>query len=411
MKWSLAEARRLDDNDALAPFRREFRLPRTRGGRAYLYFCGNSLGLQPKGTARYLREELDDWAAHGVEGHFHARRPWLPYHEIVTRSLARLAGATTREVVAMNSLSVNLHMLFCSFYRPALRRTKILIEESAFPSDDHALQSQIRLHGLDPAAHLLKVPVSTEAVLDAIDTHGASIAVVWLGQVNYLTGYAFDVRAITAAAHARGCLIGVDLAHGIGNLELHLHDDDVDFATWCSYKYLNAGPGGISGVYIHERHALNPAQFRLAGWWGHDKASRFEMGPDFRAIPGAEGWQVSNPPILQLAALRASLDLFDRARMPRLRRKSERLVAFLELGLRTELPEVEIATPSDPSRRGNQLSLRIPAAPRALTRTLRRRGVICDFREPNVVRVAPVPLYTRFRDVYRFVGILRDVLQ
>jgi kynureninase len=300
--------------------------------------------------------------------------------------------------------------LFCAFYRPASGRTKILIEDSAFPSDDYALQSQLRMHGLDPAAHLVKVPASTEAVLEAIDAHGDQVAIVWLGQVNYLTGYAFDLAAIAARAHARGCLMGVDLAHGIGNLRLQLHDDDVDFATWCSYKYLNAGPGGVSGVYIHERHALNPEQFRLAGWWGHDKASRFEMGPDFRAIPGAEGWQLSNPPIFQLAALRASLDLFDRTGMPRLRRKSEQLVAFLELGLRTALPEVQIATPSDPARRGNQLSLRIPKAPRALPKTLLRRGVICDFREPDVVRVAPVPLYTRFQDVYRLVQVLADVL-
>lgn len=410
MTWTLAEARALDAKDPLARLRREFRFPKTRAGREYLYFCGNSLGLQPKRTARYLREELDDWARHGVEGHVHATRPWLSYHEQVTASLARLVGAAPDEVVAMNTLSVNLHLLFCAFYRPALTRTKILIEASAFPSDEYAVASQLRFHGLDPATCLVKVPVSTEAVLDAIDRHGHSIAVVWLGHVHYLTGYAFDLATIVERAHAKGCLVGVDLAHGIGNVPLALHDHGVDFATWCSYKYLNAGPGGISGVFIHERHAKNAQQFRLAGWWGHDKASRFAMEPDFKPIPGAEGWQLSNPPIFQLAALRASLDLFDMAGMKKLRRKSERLTAFLERGLRRDLPDVRIATPSDPKRRGAQLSLQVPRAPKALPKALLKRGVICDFREPDVVRVAPVPMYTRFADVYRFVKILGDVI-
>lgn len=408
MKWTLAEARALDGRDVLAPFRREFHLPKTKAGRDCLYMCGNSLGLQPKATAKYVREELDDWARLGVEGHFHARRPWLPYHEVVTKSLARLAGAKPHEVVAMNSLTVNVHLLWCAFYRPTLSRPKVLIEESAFPSDEYAVVSQLRMRGLDPSTTLIKVPPATDAVLDALDYYGSSVALVWIGQVNYLTGYAFDVKAIAARAHHHGSLMGVDLAHGIGNLELSLHDDDVDFAAWCSYKYLNAGPGGIAGAFVHERHGLNPDQFRLAGWWGHDKATRFVMGPDFHPIPGAEGWQLSNPPIFQLAALRASLDVFDRAGMPRIRRKRDALVRFLELGLRTELPHVRVVTPSSPRERGTQLSLQVPDAPKRLTQRLIERGAICDFREPDVVRVAPVALYTRFEDVFKFVRILRE---
>lgn len=410
MDFSLKTAKKLDSKDPLKSFRNEFHFPKTKGGKSYLYFCGNSLGLQPKRTRRYLDEELKEWARLGVEGHFHAKRPWLPYHEFVTESLARLVGAKNHEVVAMNGLTTNLHLLFASFYRPNANRKKILIEDSTFPSDEYAVASQAELHGLDRRQVVAHTPCDTDKVIEILEREGDQIAIVWLGTVNYLTGYAFDLPRIAKVAHEKGCLFGVDLAHGIGNLELHLHDDSVDFATWCSYKYLNSGAGGISGIFVHEKHGLNPKQPRLSGWWGHDKKTRFQMGPEFHPIPGAEGWQLSNPPILQLAALRASLDIFDKAKISRLRQKSEKLTAFLEVGLKEQLPHLEIFTPADPARRGAQLSLRIPNANKDIVNQFLKKGVICDFREPNIIRVAPAPLYTSFQDVYRLVEVLRDVL-
>lgn len=410
-EFSLKTAKKLDAKDPLKKFRSEFNFPKTKSGKDFLYFCGNSLGLQPKTTKKYIQEELAEWSRFGVEGHFHAKRPWLPYHEFVTKSLAQLVGAKVHEVVGMNSLTVNLHLLFSSFYRPTQHRSKILIEESTFPSDQYAVASQAELHGFDPKSTILTSKVNTQSVIEMINQHGHEISIVWLGQVNYLTGYAFDLRKIAQAAHAKGCLFGVDLAHGIGNLELDLHQDDVDFATWCSYKYLNSGPGGISGVYIHERHGLNPRQPRLSGWWGHDKDSRFKMGPQFQAIPGAEGWQLSNPPIFQLAALRASLDVFDRAKISRLRTKSKTISSFLAQGLAEQVPSATLMTPINPEERGTQLSLKIAKTPKALVKDLNKAGVICDFREPDIIRLAPCALYTRYQDVYQVVQVLKKILE
>lgn len=409
-EFSLKEAKKLDGKDPLKKFRSEFQFPKTKSGKDFLYFCGNSLGLQPKSTRKYIDEELKEWAKYGVEGHFHAKRPWLPYHEFVTESLARLVGAKTHEVVAMNSLTVNLHLLFSSFYRPTPDRHQILIEETTFPSDEYAVASQAELHGSDKKGSIIHTPVDTEKVLEIIKTQGHKISIVWLGHVNYLTGYAFDLKRIAEAAHKKGCLFGVDLAHGIGNLALNLHEDGVDFATWCSYKYLNSGPGGISGIFIHEKHGLNSQQPRLSGWWGHDKKTRFQMGPEFNPIPGAEGWQLSNPPIFQLAALRASLDVFDRAGIKRLREKSKLISTFLEMGISSEIPAIQLMTPKDPEQRGTQLSLRLSHAPKEMVGKLNKLGVICDFREPDIIRLAPCPLYTRYSDVFQVVQVLKKIL-
>lgn len=410
-QFSLSQAKKLDSKDPLKKFRKEFHFPKTKSGKQYLYFCGNSLGLQPKLTKKYIDEELKEWAKFGVEGHFHAKRPWLPYHEFVIESLANLVGAKPIEVTAMNSLTVNLHLLFASFYKPTAQRSLIMIEENSFPSDEYAVQSQADLHGYDPKTTILRAPNSTQKVIEMIEQHGEKIAVVWLGHVNYLTGYAFDLKKIADAAHRKGCMFGVDLAHGIGNLKLNLHDDGVDFATWCSYKYLNSGPGGISGIFVHEKHGTDTTRSRLSGWWGHNKKTRFEMGPEFEAISGAEGFQLSNPPIFQLAALRASLDLFDKAKITRLREKSVQLTGFLEMGLKELIPDLQILTPANPNERGTQLCLRIPKAPKELVKKLLAKGVICDFRSPDIVRVAPVPMYNSFQDVFEFVHIFKKILE
>ncbi len=407
--FSLKTAKKLDVKDPLKKFRSEFNFPKNKSGKDFLYFCGNSLGLQPKNTRKYIEQELKEWAKYGVEGHFHAKRPWLPYHEFVTESLAKLVGSKTHEVVAMNALTVNLHLLFSSFYRPTEERHQILIEETTFPSDEYAVVSQAKFHGYDKNA-VRHAPVDTQKVLEIIEEQGHKISIVWLGTVNYLTGYAFDIKRIADAAHAKGCLFGLDLAHGIGNLTLNLHRDNVDFATWCSYKYLNSGPGGISGIFVHEKHGLNSDQPRLSGWWGHDKKTRFQMGPDFKAIPGAEGFQLSNPPIFQLAALRASLDVFDRAGIQRLREKSKLISSFLEKGITENIPAISIMTPKDPEQRGTQLSLRLSHAPKELVGRLNKMNVICDFREPDIVRLAPCPLYTRYQDVFKLVQILKKIM-
>jgi kynureninase len=411
-----AFARRMDAEDSLRSFRDEFLFPRRKDGEPAIYLVGNSLGLQPRKARQYVMEELEDWERLGVEGHFHARHPWLPYHETLTEQTARLVGALPLEVVVMNTLTVNLHLMLVSFYQPTRERFKILIEGGAFPSDQYAVASQTRFHGFDPAVAVMRLePRSGEAtlrqedILETIERHGDEIALVMLGNVNYLTGQAFDMTAITQAAHAKGCRVGFDLAHGAGNLRLSLHDDGPDFAVWCSYKYLNGGPGTLAGAFVHERHSRDASLPRLAGWWGHDKATRFLMGPDFVPLPGAEGWQLSNPPILQLAALRASMELFDRATMPALRAKGDLLTGYLEF-LLDRLPEgtVSIVTPRDVKARGSQLSLRFRRDPRKLLAHLAEAGAFCDFREPDVIRAAPAPLYCTFLDVYRFVRILES---
>ena len=402
----------LDAADPLAAFRQEFHIPAGPDGRPCAYFCGNSLGLQPKAARAAVEQELDDWARLGVEGHFHGTSPWLRYHETLADATARLVGARPLEVVVMNSLTVNLHLLLVSFYRPTATRYKILLEGGAFPSDQYALESQARLHGLDPDDALVELlPRPGEHTLRTADIEariaelGDSLATVLIGGVNYYTGQAFDMAAITRAGHAVGALVGFDLAHAAGNLLLHLHDWDVDFACWCSYKYLNSGPGGTSGVFIHERWAYRPDLLRLAGWWGHDPADRFQMKKGFRPMPGAAGWQLSNAQILPLAVHRASLDIVDRAGgMAALRHKSEQLTTYLESQLQQlDLPPdvLEIITPADPAQRGCQLSVLVHRRGRELFDHLAAQGVIADWREPNVIRLAPVPLYNTFGDVAR----------
>ena len=415
-----ALAQQLDANDPLAPFRDEFHIPRMPDGREQLYFCGNSLGLQPKRVRAYVEETLKDWEMLGVEGHVHAKHPWLPYHEFLTEPMAALVGAQPSEVVVMNSLTVNLHLLMVSFYRPTATRYKILIEGDAFPSDKYAVASQVAFHGYDPADAVIELhsqtgqpAITPEEVLAAIATHGDEIALVLLGGVNYYTGQVFDMQAITAAAHEKGCVAGFDLAHAAGNLDLHLHDWNVDFACWCGYKYLNSGPGGISGVFVHERHGRDFSLPRFNGWWGHDKASRFKMPGQYIPLEGAEGWQLSNPPILAMAALRASLDLFkDAGGMAPLRAKSEILSAYLAFLLDQRLPKgaLRVITPSDPRQRGCQISLQnLDGQGRARFERLTAAGVIADWREPDVIRLAPVPLYNRFVDAWDFVDILAGI--
>ena len=409
----LAYAERLDAEDPLASYRDAFVFPDSATGGDTVYLAGNSLGLMPKRAREYVNEALDDWGRLGVEGHTRAKNAWLPYHELVTREMARVVGALPSEVVVMNTLSVNLHLMMVSFYRPTPARPCILIEAGAFPSDQYAVASQARFHGFDPAVAVIELrPREGESVLRPDDVlariaeEGPRLALVLLGNVNYLTGQAFDVAAITRAAHAVGAHVGFDLAHGAGNLQLSLHDDGPDFAVWCSYKYLNAGPGGPSGCFVHERHAQRRDLPRFEGWWGHDKASRFAMPSTFVPLAGAEGWQLSNPPILQLAALRASLELFDRATMPALRHKATRLTGYLEDLLHT-LPEgaCTVVTPAD---RGTQLSLRLRGNFRHALAFFEERGVVADFREPDILRAAPVALYTRFADVHHFVQVLHE---
>ncbi|MGD9562977.1 MAG: kynureninase [Pyrinomonadaceae bacterium] len=440
----LKPAAEMDAGDLLAPFRSRFHFPRGVDGNEAVYLTGNSLGLQPKTARVYIEQELDDWAELAVEGHLHARHPWLPYHEFVTEPLARLVGAKAGEVVAMNSLTVNLHLLMISFYRPTRARYKIIIEKGAFPSDQYAVESQLAFHGYKTAPMsgpgaiatgffdstpsgnpVAIVPGSdslielaprdgestlrTDDILETIGREGDAVALILLGGVNYYTGQAFDMRAITEAGHRKGCVVGFDCAHAAGNLELKLHDWNVDFAAWCSYKYLNAGPGGIAGIFVHERHAHSFDLPRFAGWWGHDKETRFLMGPEFKPLEGAEGWQISNPPIFQLAALRASLEIFDEAGMPALRTKSEKLTGYLE-SLINEIgnERISIITPSDPKARGCQLSIRVKNADKTLFDAITARGVFADWREPDVIRVAPVPLYNSFGDVNKFAEILKE---
>jgi kynureninase len=404
-------ARARDEADPLRAFRHEFLIPPHGGGEG-LYFCGNSLGLQPRAVRTALAAELDSWGAQAVEGHFRGELPWLDYHAFVREHLAEVVGALPHEVVAMNSLSVNLHLLMVSFYRPTAQRHAILIEAGAFPSDRYAVESQVRFHGHDPAASLIELApdepagtLSMAAIERALEQHGERIALVLLPGVQYRTGQAFDLAAISALAHRHGCAVGFDLAHAVGNLPLALHDSGADFAVWCSYKYLNAGPGAVAGAFVHERHA-RAALPRFAGWWGHDKATRFQMGPEFRPTPGADGWQLSNPPILALAPLRVSLEIFHRAGMARLREKSLALTGYLEWLVRTRLAGVlEVATPAEPQRRGSQLSIRVAGGRergRALFAYLLEHGIVGDWREPDVIRIAPAPLYNRYQDCLGF---------
>ncbi|KAA3440128.1 kynureninase [Rufibacter hautae] len=408
---TLAFAQSLDQADPLRSYRDQFHIP-TFNGKDTVYLCGNSLGLQPKAARAALEEEMTKWAELGVEGHFTGDTPWFTYHAALAEPTARLVGALPQEVVVMNQLTVNLHLMLVSFYLPQGQRYKILTEAGAFPSDQYALESQVKFHGFNPDAAIIEVApragehtLRTEDILAVIREKGSEIALVMMGGVNYYTGQVFDMAAISREAHAAGAICGFDLAHAAGNVPLQLHGWNVDFAVWCTYKYLNSGPGGTSGVFVHERHAKNPDLPRFAGWWGHDQSVRFQMKKGFIPMPGAEGWQLSNSQILPMAVHKASLQMFDQAGMQNLRAKSEQLTGYLEF-LINELAQpkeaLEVITPKEPSARGCQLSLLVHQNGRELFETLMANGFILDWREPNVIRVAPTPLYNTFEDVFRF---------
>ncbi|MBI1216109.1 MAG: kynureninase [Alphaproteobacteria bacterium] len=411
-----AFAKEMDAADKLAGYRARFYLPKTKEGAPCIYFCGNSLGLQPDSVAPAVQQELADWQALGVEGHFHAKHPWMPYHKFTMEDAALLVGAKPSEVVMMNGLTANLHLMMVSFYRPTEKRHKILIENGPFPSDRYAICSQIRFHGFDPETALIEMKpragehcLRTEDIEKTIAEQGDDIALILIGGVHYYTGQAFDMAGITKAGHAKGCVVGFDLAHAAGNIPLKLHDWGVDFACWCSYKYLNAGPGAVAGCFVHERHAESFDLPRFAGWWGHDQETRFKMGPDFYPMAGAEGWQLSNPPILAFAAVRAALEMFREAGMDALREKSLALTGYLEFLLdEAKIPGLNIMTPRAPAERGCQLSITLQEKGRKVFDALTAAGVICDWREPDCIRVAPVPLYNSFEDVYRFAQIFRE---
>lgn len=419
---SLEFAKALDSQDPLKAYRDSFLIP-TFGKENAVYFTGNSLGLQPKNAQKYLLEELEDWANLGVEGHFVARRPWFSYHELLTEKTARVVGALPIEVCTTHSLTTNLHLLMSSFYRPQGKRTKILCEAKAFPSDQYALESQIALHGL-PASDLVMVGpcegehlIREEDIYATIDALGDELAMVLWGGVNYYTGQYFDLQQITLKGHQVGAIVGFDLAHAAGNVNLHLHDWGPDFAAWCGYKYLNSSPGGVSGFFVHERHAYRKDLLRNAGWWGHNKESRFKMEPGFDPLPGAEGWQLSNAPVLGMAAHLASLEIFDAAGMEAIGKKRDLLTAYLwfvtEEVSKIKSPNgvLEIITPSHPKQRGAQLSILLTSHGKDCFNRLTDLGVIADWREPNVIRVAPAPLYNRFEDVYWFGQHLFKALQ
>ena len=401
----------MDANDPLAQFRGRFHIPKTKTGADCVYLCGHSLGLQPKTASAYLEQELRDWAQLGVEGHIQASHPWMLYHRMLTQQTATLVGAEPAEVVVMNSLTVNLHLMMASFYRPTSTRHKVLVERGAFPSDQYAIESQIQFHGFDTSSSLLEFTpregeswMRDEDIEGLIEREGDSIALIFVGGVNYVTGQAFDMAGITKAAQRRGCVVGFDLAHAAGNIPLQLHDWRPDFAVWCNYKYLNGGPGCVGGCFVHERHARAWELPRFAGWWGHDEKTRFQMGPDFHPMVGAEGWQVSNPPILALAALRASLEIFSEADIERLRAKSVSLTEYMQFLLdQQSSPKFSIITPREKERRGAQLSIRLSAFGRTVCDQLAAAGVIGDWREPDIFRVAAVPLYNSYQDVYDFV--------
>ena len=418
---TIAFAKGLDENDPLQHFRDHFYIPIVNG-RESIYFTGNSLGLQPRTTQEYILNELEDWANFGVEGHFHAAYPWFSYHELFPKLLSRIIGALPEEIVVMNQLTVNLHILLTSFYQPTSEKYKIICEAKAFPSDQYALESQVRLHGFDPAAAIIEISpregehtIRTEDILSAIRENGNSLALVLFGGVNYYTGQVMDMPTINRAAHDAGAYCGFDLAHAAGNIALHLHDWNVDFACWCSYKYLNSGPGGVAGVYIHQRHIARTDLPRLAGWWGYEKNTRFQMEKGFRPIPTAEGWQLSNAPILSMAAHKASLDIFEDAGMEKLIVKGEQLSNYLlfildEINGIAEEPFIEIITPRKDNEKGCQVSLFILKKGKEVFEALKKHGVMADWREPNVIRIAPVPLYNSFVDVFTFGQIVKAIL-
>ena len=411
-------AKELDQNDPLKSFRSQFHIPKDSHGNELVYLCGNSLGLQPKLTKTYINDFLDDWATLGVEGHVEGNNPWLPYHEFLTEKMAKIVGAKPLEVVVMNSLTANLHFMMVSFYKPTAKRYKILIESDAFPSDKYAVESQLRHHGFDDKEGLLLwKPRTGEELLryedleNILKAHGNEIALIMIGNTNYYTGQFFNMKRISQLGHQYGCMVGFDCAHGAGNVNLQLHDSEADFAIWCSYKYLNSGPGSLSGVFVHERHAYDKNLNRFTGWWSHNKQTRFNMRQEFDVLPGAEGWQLSNPPILSMAAIKASLDVFAEAGFDRLLEKSKKLTGYFEFLLK-QLGEdtIRIITPESVEERGCQLSIQVKNADKALFDKLTQTGVIADWREPDVIRCAPVPLYNSFEDVYKMVERLKNIL-
>jgi kynureninase len=412
-------AQQLDEHDSLKSFRDKFYIPIVNGNES-IYFTGNSLGLQPKTTQDYVLNELEDWASFGVEGHFHARQPWFSYHEMFPQLLTKIVGALPEEIVVMNQLTVNLHLLMASFYQPTKEKFKIICEAKAFPSDQYAFETQARFHGLNPDEVIIEVSpregeyaIRTEDILDTIKKHGIETAVVIFSGVNYYNGQVFDMKAITEAAHAVGAYCGFDLAHAAGNIELHLHDWDVDFACWCSYKYLNSGPGGVAGAFINKKHTSNKKLIRLAGWWGQEKETRFKMEKGFNPIPTAEGWQLSNAPILSMAAHKASLDIIEEAGFENLVTKGQMLSDYLffiieEINSSADKKRIEIITPKN--AKGCQVSMLMLEKGKEVFDTLKQQGILADWREPNVIRIAPVPLYNSFEDVWKFGEIVKLIL-
>ena len=421
-KNSLAFAKQLDADDQLREFRDKFYIPLING-KECIYLTGNSLGLQSKSTQDYVLDELEDWASFGVEGHFHARNPWFSYHEIFPPLITKIVGALREEVVVMNQLTVNLHLLLASFYRPTKERYKIICEAKAFPSDQYAFESQVRFHGFDPADAIIEAApregehsIRTEDILSLIKQHGNESALVIFGAVNYYSGQVFDMEAICKASHEAGAFCGFDLAHAAGNVELHMHDWNVDFACWCSYKYLNSGPGGVAGAFIHQKHIADKDIPRLAGWWGYEKSTRFNMDKGFKPIPTAEGWQLSNAPVLSMAAHHASLDVFEDAGMENLFAKGQQLSNYLmfildEINSSSKEKMIEVITPRDEKEKGCQVSMLMLQKGKEVFEALKQNGVLADWREPNVIRVAPVPLYNSFEDVYRFGEIVKNILE
>ncbi len=417
-KYSESFAKEMDEKDPLKMFREEFYFPKVDGN-ASIYFCGNSLGLQPKSTKEYLLKELDNWANMAVDGHFHGEDAWYHIRKKSKPALAEILGAHEHEVVAMNNLSSNLHFLMVSFYQPNKKRFKIITEEGAFPSDMYILESQVKFHGFDPKEAIVELKpklgeytLRTEDIVQAIHEHGDDLALVMMAGLQYYTGQLFDMKTISKAARDVEARVGFDLAHAVGNVVLQLHEWDVDFATWCTYKYLNSGPGNISGIFVHERHSENAGLPRFAGWWGHDEAERFKMEKGFKPMYGADGWQLANSNVLALAAHQASLDIFRKAGMSNLRSKSELLTGYLEflIGEINKDGGVEIITPSNPNERGSQLSLLIHKGGKSMFDALYENAIVGDWRHPNVIRIAPTPLYNSFMDVLRFAGVLEKAL-
>ncbi|MFV0248261.1 MAG: kynureninase [Tenacibaculum sp.] len=407
-----------DKSDKLFYLRDMFYFPKDQNGNNKLYFTGNSLGLQPKSTQKYIQQELDSWAKYGVEGHFKGKNPWLPYHELLSQKMANIVGAKPIEVVVMNTLTANLHLLMVSFYQPTKKKYKILIESDAFPSDRYAAESQLKYHGFKPKEGLVEwKPRKGEYLLRIEDLEqilyeqGNQIALLLLGGVNYFTGQYLDLKTIASLAHKKLCAVGIDLAHGAGNINAQLHNSGVDFAAWCTYKYLNSGPGSLAGLFVHEKHSKNKLLPRFAGWWNHNKKTRFNMRQPFELIDGAEGWQLSNPPILSMAAIRASLDLFDAVGMEALCKKSKKLTGYLEFLIKElNSSKIKIISPNKPAERGCQLSVELKNTNKDLYRQLLKQQIVVDWREPNVMRCAPVPMYNSFQEIYKMVSVLKSLL-